>query len=259
MVEISIYPKTKSFEHLLKLYPPVLANKFLPKWYKEQKVYHRYLEAQKGNTVDLPNERTRQLKQCPAVQDYITDGIILRSWSDVYVTKTKNNQYVWEIDVGNNAQMDLPTPTWKWIDQHSFNQTNPLELNGINNYGILKLTSPYLFSTPKGYGIEFSDPFYHHRRTIKLLPGQVETDIWHEVNFPFEFYFDLSSFTEKTVHIKAGDPLMMLKPYKKNTDKIKLTINSYDEDFIEQQLRNDILGFSVGGAWHRYKSAIEEE
>ena len=52
MVEISIYPRTKSFAHLLKLYPPVLANQYLPEWYKEQKLYYRYLELHKGNTID---------------------------------------------------------------------------------------------------------------------------------------------------------------------------------------------------------------
>ena len=259
MVEISIYPRTKSFEHLLKLYPPVLANKYLPEWYKEQKIYYRYLEVQKGNTIDLPNERIRQIRQCPAIQDYITDGIILRSWSDLYVTKTIKNEYVWEMDIGNNGLMELPSPDWKWIDSHSYQQTTPLELNGIENYGVLKLISPYHFATPKGYGIEFTDPFYHHRRTIKLLPGKVETDKWHEVNFPFEFYFDLTKFTQKTVHIKAGDPLMLLKPYKINTDKIELKINDFNEEFIDKQLKNDILGFSVGGAWHRFKSKMEEE
>ena len=36
-MEVNIYPRIKEFEHLLELYPPIKANKFLPEWYKNQK------------------------------------------------------------------------------------------------------------------------------------------------------------------------------------------------------------------------------
>lgn len=37
-VTVKIYPVNKEAEILMALYPPVLANNFLPEWYKNKKV-----------------------------------------------------------------------------------------------------------------------------------------------------------------------------------------------------------------------------
>ena len=40
-MEIEIIPKLKRYEPLIEMYPPQLANKFLPEWYKKQTSYKR--------------------------------------------------------------------------------------------------------------------------------------------------------------------------------------------------------------------------
>jgi hypothetical protein len=126
-----------------------------------------------------------------------------------------------------------------------------MNLNTIHNYGVLKLFCPWYFSTPKGYGLSFRDAFYHHRRDIRLLPGMVETDIWHEVNFPFEFTQDITNKETKFI-VEAGEPLMIVTPYKKEQN-IKLNINSYNEKFYYLQNKNTSKIFSLSNKWFNYK------
>lgn len=259
MVEINLYPRTKSFGVLLELFPPVLAKNFMPNWYKEQNIYYRYLDAQKDKVVNLPQERIRKVRQCPAIQDVLKDGIVIKAWSDFYVSKIDEGAYYWEMDIGNNGLIETPHKDWLWVDSHGVEQTSPMELNGIKNYGILKFVTPFFFYTPPGYGLEFTDPFYHHRRNIKILPGKVETDKWHEVNFPFEFYFDLETFDKKTLFIKAGDPLIVARPYKIEKQDINLKVNDWTPEYVDKQHKNDIFAAATGGVWSRYKKFKKEE
>ena len=186
----------------MNLYPPVLANKFLPEWYKKQKSYKR------GdiNTSSIFSAwDKRQAKKCPAIQEVVTQGIVIPAWTDIHIVKNDNE---WNGTIGVEVYDND-------IEYQNQNQIEHMNLNAIDNYGILKLNSPYTFVTPSGYGMEFQDPFYHIRRNIKLLPGKVETDIWHSANFPFEFYEDLNKLDKKHIFIKAVDPLLICNPYKK--------------------------------------------
>jgi hypothetical protein len=240
-MNINIYPKFKEFEHLLELYPPQLANKYLPEWYKNQKFYKYF---------DVVNETniTKGAKNCPAIQDEMTSGVVIPSWSDIYIYKNKDGTISWEVKAGNAFLTND-----EWISSQHINQIEGMGLNAIDNFGILKLISPYYYETSKGYGLRFSDPFYHHRKNIRLLPGMVETDIWHETNFPFEFFVDIDNLNNKKLMIKAGEPLCMITPYKKETT-FKLSINKFDEEFDSKQIKNLKLLYSVSNNYPRYKN-----
>lgn len=83
MTEINIYPKQKELEHLLELYPPQAANKFLPEWYKKQKSNSKESFYSDGKDI--------QAKRCPAIVEELTRGIVIPSWSDIYITKKVMN------------------------------------------------------------------------------------------------------------------------------------------------------------------------
>jgi hypothetical protein len=238
MTEINIYPRQKELEHLLELYPPQAANKFLPEWYKKQKSNSKESFYSDGKDI--------QAKRCPAIVEELTRGIVIPSWSDIYITK-KGDEYFWQLSIGKRNELaDL-----SWIEHQGFNQITGMNLNSIEGYGILKLISPYLFSTPKGHGLYFKDPFYHHRKNIRLLSGYVETDIWHEVNFPFEFLVDISKTDNSFLHIKAGEPLLVIDTYNKNNTN-ELIINKYDENFIQEQIKKGQHLYSISEDWKRY-------
>jgi len=251
-IDIEIIPRLKQFEQLLKLYPPTPSNKFLPEWYKKQKYSHLH---NSWGTEDTINPVSKTIKNCPAVREYITDGIIIPAWTDLIIVKN-GDTYKWNLTIGNSyslANNDLLN-----ITNHTNDQTEPLELNNINGYGTLKLTSPYFFKTPKGYGLQFYDPFYHHRNNIRLLPGKVESDIWHEVNFPFEFKDDFNKNNYERVYVKAGQPLLMITPYKKE-NKYNIVIKKYDQDFIDYQNNNNLINNTISNNWNDYKKIKNEE
>tara|TARA_Y100000389_G_C17419160_1_gene495603 strand:+ start:819 stop:1580 length:762 start_codon:yes stop_codon:yes gene_type:complete len=248
-MKVDIYPVYKEFQYLLELYPPKQANKFLPDWYKNQKIVP--IEQR------VFDDKIMGAKQCPAIQEDITNGIIIPAWSDVFLS-LKEGVPTWTVPIGNSIELDMYGSNGKkfpWIETHPDVQIEGMNLHSTNGYGLLKFSSPYFFQTPPGYGIHFTDPFYHHRRSIKVLPGTVDTDIWHEVNFPFEFLYDIKkedNFNDRYV-IKAGDPLIMITPYKKSNEKIALNVNKYDEKFIAKRDKQSIEYYSMTHDWKKYK------
>jgi len=243
-VPIKIYPVNKTAETLMNLYPPVLANKFLPEWYKKQESYKRG-DIHTSSVTSAWGHR--QGKKCPAIQDVITQGIVLPAWTDINIVKNGNT---WDWTVGQSVHSDEMCDD---IEYQNLHQIKGMDLNAIDNYGVLKLMSPYSFVTPKGYGLEFQDPFYHIRRNIKILPGRVETDIWHSANFVFEFYEDLNKIEKKHIFIKAGEPLLICNVYKKEKNKIDLQLNNYDEKHQEVIDTQHITSRSVSQSWVDYK------
>jgi len=248
-IPINIHPKTEAHKQLMDLYPPELANKFLPAWYKKQKIYRK---------DEIP--QGKDVKNCPAIQDTLTSGIIIPSWSDILIEKfAADGKWEWQATVGLSYAyranedwiLHQPESQFKGLEKEKF------KLNIVKGYGALKLACPYWFKTPPGYGIEFTDPFYHHRRNIKLLPGRVESDKWHETNFPFEFYQDVDDEDSTQIIIRAGEPLMMLTPYKIE-QRVELIKHGFDIEFHTEQLKNSQILASVTSDWNRYKQKHNE-
>jgi len=248
-IPIEIHPKSEAHETLMELYPPELANKFLPEWYKKQKIYPR-------DTIP----QTKDVKNCPAIQDIMTSGIIIPAWSDILIEKLNGDgKWEWQCTVGmsyaytNDAEWILHQPEvqFKGLEKENF------KINMVKGFGALKLASPYWFKTPPGWGIEFTDPFYHHRRNIKVFPGRVESDKWHETNFPFEFYTDADDLDRHQIIVRAGEPLIMLTPYK-ISNHVELKKYNYDLEFNKEQVKNSQILSSVTSDWLRYKKAKDE-
>lgn len=224
------------------------ANKFLPKWYKERKPNYVTLDDAYVNPLVH-----KHAKQCPAIQDYLVDGIVIPAWSDMQIVANQNGVVEWNISIGHSASVDD-----KFLDNQDQRQLKGMGLWDIENIGVLKLNTPYMFHTPKGYGTHFYDPFYHHRNNIRLLPGRVETDIWHEVNFPFEFDNTDIPIESKLISVKAGEPLVVASVYKKS-DKTKLNVHKYSEEKKDSYDNKNTVSHTLSGNWHRTKKILDEE
>ena len=247
MLEINVYPADEYSEKLQKLYPIKPANQVLPEWYKKQKISHR--GSLEYSNIDA--SQVKNAKQCPAIQDLVSDGYVLSLWQDIYFVK-EGGRIVWR------TYADAPgEPTS--IQSQSLYQLVGMDTNHVKNYGILKFVNPYFFTTPKGYGLHFFDPFYHFRKDVKVLPGKVETDIWHEVNFPFEFFKPFEDWEEgEVLFLKAGEPLVQMIVYDKNIEKTKLNLNKFDKDFIDKKEVDHILSSSVSQSFSTYKKLKED-
>jgi hypothetical protein len=241
MIDINIYPRTLEFETIINNFPPQPANKFLPEWYKKNKI---------ANTLESfgSDGTPPHAKNCPAIQEEMTNGIVIPAWSDMFF-EIKDNVVNWQFSIGN-----VVTAPFGWVNYHNIQQTKMMNLNTLYNHGVLKLMSPYFIETAEGYGTAFRDPFYHHRKNIRLLPGMVETDIWHETNFPFEFITDTKDVETKFV-INAGDPLLMLTPYKKE-ETYNLNNNQYDKNFINKQQTKSAYLHAHTNKWHKVKKNL---
>ncbi len=233
---------------LLNTYPPVSANKFLPEWYKKRKPNHVTLDDVLVNPLVQ-----KHAKQCPAIQDYLVDGVVIPAWTDIQIVANQNGVVEWNVSAGHSVAFNN-----NFLDNQDQRQLEGMGLWDIETVGVLKLSTPYMFVTPKGYGTHFYDPFYHHRNNIRLLPGKVETDIWHEVNFPFEFNNTDVPVESKLISVKAGDPLVVASVYKKS-DKTKLNVHSYSKEKENLHDRNNGLNNTVSNDWRRTKKILNEE
>lgn len=241
-MNLNIYPKHKDFESLLKLYPPVKASEFLPDWYKKQPNYNREKDFKFSDKVP-------PAKLCPAIKYDVMNGIILRAWSDVFISYNKDTSD-WFCSVGQMPLKDSSLKDFDWLSNHIVGQTDYMDLN-LGNYGALKLNCPFLFKTDENIHTKFTDVFHHIRRDVRFISGTVETDIWHEVNFPFEFLNPPSD--EKTrVVIKAGQPLLMLTTIQANKNQ-NVIINEYDEKFREDFRVHETMQRSMSLSWNKYK------
>jgi len=242
-MDINIYPVRKEFQTLLELYPPKLANKFLPDWYKKMKL---------NNYYDTINSEKPYIsaKNCPAIQDILTDGIILPSWSDIYLYMDNEENIKWEVKVGISHEFT----NYEWMGTQSSKQAGDMPRAFHNDYPVFKIHSPYYFDCPDGYGIEYFDLFYHNERPIQFLPGKVMNNIWHETNFPFIFLKDLNTIKGKKIMIKAGEPLLGMRLYRLD-NKTNLNVHEYNQEFIDKQNKNSTLHTSVSTNWTKYKNS----
>jgi len=138
MVEIKIYPINKKFEGLLELYPPVPGNKILPEWYKKQTIFNKSKALDKKDYIEPGKSTIRPAKQCPAIQETLTDCIVVPAWSDIFIHKEESGDYNWEVAVGN-LNMYSELKDFKYMDRHDELQVENMKLNEIPGYGILKL------------------------------------------------------------------------------------------------------------------------
>lgn len=214
-MKVRIYPNHPDLADILKLYPPVPANKMLPEWYKKINLYFEdYAEAMNSPTA----------KKCPAIQDVLNEGFVIPMWGKMFF-KTRevngNTEQRWWIQ-NAHTHKDLQ---W-WMQRHRPEQLEGMDMNRLMDGSILKVKYPFRIIPPKGYGLMFHDPFYHFRKDIRCLTGLVKSDEWGFITFPFEILQD-------TFEIDAGTPLVHVYLYKLNDEKLELDIGPGTEKEYE--------------------------
>jgi hypothetical protein len=216
-MEIKVIPKDERYKEVLELYPPQLANKFLPEWYKQQKISTHYETFKHFNGV--PESKMINAKNCPAIQDYLTTGFIIPAWTNIrfHTSKDENGKLfqAWDSSIRMAYDEDINLH----IDSHPLEQTEFMDLKRTIDNKTLKLQLPYVFKVPKGYNIIYQDPFYHFRNDIKCLTGIVEADKWGSIAFPFEVLKD-------NFELKAGTPLIQCFLYKREDLNLSLNIDT---------------------------------
>lgn len=241
-MQVTFRPMEQRWEKLLELYPPVKANKLLPKWYKETKLTTEF-ETFKG-------DKPQSIKDCPAIQDFVTSGFVIRLWGHFYfhTEYDENNMPVrqsWDF----TPRMYQNENIKEYVNQHGPRQHEMIDLHKTINGDVLKFKLPYTIEVPEGYNVAYVDPFYHERKDIRFLSGIVQHDKWSYVQFPFEILKD--SFM-----IKAGSPLVLAIPYKRDDEKIALNILKGDEEHYKK-VQDDIYELFLTTETYRHKNYNE--
>ena len=84
----------------------------------------------------------------------------------------------------------------------------------------MKLLSPWYISTPKGTSLIVCKPFYHYSNDFDVCPGVLDSDM-DGVNNQTINAFIRFNVKNKVIHIKAGQPLIQLIPFKRTNWKLK--------------------------------------
>jgi len=223
-MKIEVIPERKEYEDFLEFYPPQLANKFLPDWYKNSgKLKSRYNNFL--NQID-ENNAPMTVKNCPAIVDALTTGIILPLWGHfdfaTFIDEETNDKIqAWDFTGKNINGSNVD----EFVQYHTENQFENMPVKKTVDGRLLKIKCPYKFIVPEGYNIYYTDPFYTYRRSIRLLSGVVEADKWGFITFPFEIL-------EESFTITAGEPFVHLFIYKREEEKINLNLrNGTDEEY----------------------------
>ena len=180
-------------------YGPKPADQSIPKWYKD---LSSYMSGKKRPTGE--GQTTATIKRCMPVFDAITNGYILYTPVDVWVSQ-KDGQpwYEW--------------PSFEPIGFHPIEQAPTHPNNNGHLVSYPKWHNPWAIKTPRGYSVLFTAPM-HRESVFTILPGIVDTDTYTApVNFPFV----LNDVTYEGL-IPAGTPMAQIFPFKRESWEMEI-------------------------------------
>lgn len=153
-------------------------------------------------------------KFCPAINDMLNTGYILRMWCDC------------EIRVFPDGRTQYAFSGPFKASSHS-----SLQYEGIiKGFANVKLESPWHFATNKHVSFYWTSPFYHssyfEQNNIVVMPGLLDFYYNHITNV--NLLFPIKD-NEYTVIIKAGQPLVHIIPLTKEKITLKHDKISFDD------------------------------
>jgi hypothetical protein len=196
-------------------FTPKPATSFVPDWYKNME---SYIGKEKKPTGD--GNTTGTIKRCMPVFDVITQGYIITTYVDIWVSQKEqpNNEGILKI---------VPWYEWPSFSPIQFHPIEQAPTHPINNEAPYpKLINPWGIKTPPGYSTMFIPPV-HRDNIFTILPGVVDTDTYSApVNFPGV----LKDVTFEGL-IPAGTPIVQVIPFQRESWTMKL---GKQEDLAEQ-------------------------
>jgi len=180
-------------------YAPKPATTSVPDWYKNLESYIGEEKKPTGNGTT-----TATIKRCMPVFDAITNGYILYTYTDIWVSQKDGMPwYEW--------------PSFEPIQWHPVEQAPTHPNRNGHQASYPKWMNPWAIQTPPGYSILFVQPM-HRESVFTILPGIVDTD---QYNAPVNFPFVLNNITYEGL-IPAGTPMVQVIPFKRESWEMSL-------------------------------------
>ena len=211
---------------LEKIQPPKKASFYTPTWFREMSDHiernpnhHGPPNAfgKVGKTAEKWHQATA--KRCPAIVDYITQGFIIPMWCDYLIQIGETNTKGKDLLEWDNKNFPYG------IEFHANEQLYNYPFKKNDFFEGVKFNNPWRIYTPEGYSVMFVAPYYQHERRFTVLPGIVETDSYHHVNFPTIFH------RRKDIFIDRGTPFIQVIPFKR--EKFNMNIETMSSEDID--------------------------
>lgn len=210
---------------------PLPANKFYPDWFK--------------NLPSTTLSGASTLKRCPPMADMFSMGYIIPTWSEFTLTPNSRGQY--SLDT---RMLVLHTPLEGDRPVIEGQDTKQYENTPWQGKTIMKIHSPWVVKTPPGYSLMLLPLFGRHNKGIEPIPAIIETD---EYTVSLSIFFQITAKLGETIHIRPGEPLVQIIPYKRDIWNSKYTIKNLIE---HAQIANKLKTYITSGYrrfWHKKK------
>jgi len=226
-MKIEIIPLKKEYELFLELYPPQISNKFIPDWYKKEKLSNQQNHFE---YMHNSNDNPQSIKNCPVVRDTIMEGVTIPLWGNFKFHSKKHEGVIQEQHWDFSARHAAGETVDDFINFYDKLQFKNAPINTMVHNMLIKMKIPYKIIVPKGYNIYYTDPFWHLRNEIRILSGIIEADKWGHITIPMEILKD-------NFYLKAGTPFVQCFIYKRNVSKLKLvTRKGTDKEYTNNSL-----------------------
>jgi hypothetical protein len=196
---------------------PKLATKYIPQWFKNV-------------PANLDPAETRTVKTCPSFSDFFSSAYVVPAWEDSILKYNKET----------NEWKTVSSGLTKWEIHGDAQFLDYVESNirGAKTDLVFKTNCPWRVITPPGYSVLQLPMFYHFNEDWTVLPGIIDTDIYHDIHQQILYHAD-----GRDVRIARGTPLAMYIPYKRD----KFNPSAY---FMKEEEKNRFL---ISDLTHRNK------
>ena len=234
------------------LFEPIPAKKVRPEWFKKLPMY-----------VENYGDQTETIKKCPAMQDWMNMGYLIRNRHTVIVALHTGNEDVEPVSLALALRDDIPKDKFKKLREliKEFNKTGSLddtdriheycmsqkllveELTG--NYVVgghpaaqtrgsgfddkmaFKFKLDFLITTPKGTSTYWLDPFLFNNPFFHAWQGIIDTDSFNQLttNNMCIFY----PKADNSFIIPKGTPIVQVVPFVRYPWKHKIEYRTREE------------------------------
>lgn len=217
---------------------PVAACEDMPQWFKQTD----NITKSKCPFAFLPDMDVKakvNIKNCPAVFDYLSTGYVIRAWDNFVIRNIDGSLYInWEKPFLGAASDDAIFSTHYTRDQMSGLCGEDEPLYG----GLHKLLSPWFVKTPPGVSLYITNPSQYRDKRFTSVDGVIHPE---EKPITLQWFFEWNKelpmnvreedFDIKTQVIKKGTPLMVVIPFKRDKYTSKVEYLAPDDIFKDCQ------------------------
>ena len=213
-----------SGDHVLEVRErPFPASEMLPDWWKDMPAFS-------NGKYDINPYSTVTGKKCFPLLDSLTAGYIIPLWSDLLVTRDKdNNQIVkWAV---NQPVVD----TWPLTQSASYQIPEGFAKT------VYKYYHGWIIETPKNYSCLVIHPVGYQNLPIRAITGVIDTDkLKTHANAPFVIKENFQGIIPK------GTPMAQVIPFKRDNWKMEIDSISDKETAFRYDRLHSTLKSSYG-------------